>query len=410
MNTEAVVTMRTGIGADETAIRQACACCRRPRLVAAPARNAAARINLALQGGGAHGAYTWGVLDALLEDGRLGFEGLSGSSAGAMNAVVLADGWARGGRDGARAALDRFWTAIGRQIPFGIVDARQRRATSACRWSAGCSPVGRPVHAGAAQSARPESVARAARAADRLRAPALGVAVQAVRRHDAGEHRQAAHLPRTRTRRSTRCSPRPACRKIHHPIEIDGEAFWDGGYSANPAVAPLFYDCRELRHPARAAEPARSARHRPTASTTSMRASPNSVSAPTSCARCAPSRRPHDYLDDPRRRPGPARTAAVRDALPHDRSDRCRAAAAQRHQAAGARPVPRDAARPGPRARPRLAGRAPRRRRAPLVDRPQALLRMSAGCRVHGRLVAFCETRPGPCRRRHRLKAGKIAR
>ena len=59
-------------------------------------------INLALQGGGAHGAFTWGVLDALLEDGRIAFDGLSGTSAGAMNAVVLAHGWQVGGRDGAR--------------------------------------------------------------------------------------------------------------------------------------------------------------------------------------------------------------------------------------------------------------------------------------------------------------------
>ena len=62
------------------------------------------RLNLALQGGGAHGAFTWGVLDALLEDTRIEFEGLSGGSAGAMNSVVLADGWMKGGRDGARPA------------------------------------------------------------------------------------------------------------------------------------------------------------------------------------------------------------------------------------------------------------------------------------------------------------------
>ena len=57
--------------------------------------NGAAVVNLALQGGGSHGAFTWGVLDALLEDGRVGFEGISGASAGAMNAVMLAEGWRR---------------------------------------------------------------------------------------------------------------------------------------------------------------------------------------------------------------------------------------------------------------------------------------------------------------------------
>jgi NTE family protein len=65
-------------------------------------------LNLALQGGGAHGAFTWGVLDALLEDGRLQIDGVSGASAGAMNAVLLAQGLMDGGADGARAALQRF--------------------------------------------------------------------------------------------------------------------------------------------------------------------------------------------------------------------------------------------------------------------------------------------------------------
>src|SRR6056297_1238918 len=69
-------------------------------------------INLALQGGGAHGAFTWGVLDYLLEDGRLRIAGVSGTSAGAMNAVALADGYTRAGPEGARAALDHFWRAM----------------------------------------------------------------------------------------------------------------------------------------------------------------------------------------------------------------------------------------------------------------------------------------------------------
>ncbi len=71
-------------------------------------------VNLALQGGGAHGAFTWGVLDALLEDGRIAFEGVSGNSAGAMNAVILADGFARDGRDGARESLEIFWRSVSR--------------------------------------------------------------------------------------------------------------------------------------------------------------------------------------------------------------------------------------------------------------------------------------------------------
>jgi len=70
------------------------------------------RVNLALQGGGAHGAFTWGVLDRLLEDRRIEIEAISGTSAGAMNATVVADGMMRGDRDGAREALHRFWKAV----------------------------------------------------------------------------------------------------------------------------------------------------------------------------------------------------------------------------------------------------------------------------------------------------------
>ena len=71
-------------------------------------------INLALQGGGSHGAFTWGVLDRLLEEERIEIEGISATSAGSMNATVLAYGFATGGRDGARAALAAFWRRVSR--------------------------------------------------------------------------------------------------------------------------------------------------------------------------------------------------------------------------------------------------------------------------------------------------------
>src|SRR5260221_13994556 len=78
----------------------------------APTTTGPKRISLALQGGGAHGAFTWGVLDRLLEDERIEIEGLSGTSAGAMNAAALLQGHLRGGRQGARDALERFWHKV----------------------------------------------------------------------------------------------------------------------------------------------------------------------------------------------------------------------------------------------------------------------------------------------------------
>ena len=98
--------------------REACGCRgRRPcerssrsRSTAAPSGAAAPLLlNPALQGGGAHGAFTWGVRDRLLEDERIACEGVSGTSAGAVNAVLLVSGWLADSRDGARRALDAFW-------------------------------------------------------------------------------------------------------------------------------------------------------------------------------------------------------------------------------------------------------------------------------------------------------------
>ena len=78
-------------------------------------------VDLALQGGGSHGAFTWGVLDRLLEESWLTFDGISGTSAGAMNAAVMTSGYAKGGADGARAALEGFWKSVsdaGKSSPF----------------------------------------------------------------------------------------------------------------------------------------------------------------------------------------------------------------------------------------------------------------------------------------------------
>src|SRR4029077_15818457 len=99
-----------------------------------PAPRAPLMVDLALQGGGSHGAFTWGVLDRLLEEPWLKIDGISGTSAGAMNAAVLADGFAEGGAEGARATLERFWKKVSdaaRFSPFqrGPVDVMMARWT-----------------------------------------------------------------------------------------------------------------------------------------------------------------------------------------------------------------------------------------------------------------------------------------
>ncbi|MFD2406507.1 patatin-like phospholipase family protein [Azorhizophilus paspali] len=76
------------------------------------------RVDLALQGGGAHGAFTWGVLDRLLEEPELQLDGISGTSAGAMNAAVLVDGYAKGGPESARCALEAFWRRVSKAARF----------------------------------------------------------------------------------------------------------------------------------------------------------------------------------------------------------------------------------------------------------------------------------------------------
>lgn len=106
----------------------------------APQRDGQFLIDLALQGGGSHGAFTWGVLDRLLEEPRLRIGGILGTSAGAMNAAVLADGYAEGGANGARAALDRFWREVSRAA---LLSPLRRRPLDVLmgRWTLDSSPA-----------------------------------------------------------------------------------------------------------------------------------------------------------------------------------------------------------------------------------------------------------------------------
>jgi NTE family protein len=196
------------------------------------------RLALALQGGGAHGAFTWGVLDALLEYSPHPIDAISGTSAGAMNAVVLAHGLLDGGRDGARAALARFWHAVGTRVPFEwltVGEGPRTTLTPLARWWMQWSRLVSPYQ-------------RATLDGDPLRALLAGQVDFERLRSSRGPqlHIAATEAATGRLRLFTRdelgidAVLASACLPMLQPaVVIDGRAYWDGGYSANPAVFPL---------------------------------------------------------------------------------------------------------------------------------------------------------------------------
>ncbi len=204
-------------------------------------RRGRGRLNLALQGGGAHGAFTWGVLDALLQDESLAIEGISGSSAGAVNAVVLADGWLKGGRAGAREALRRFWSELGQHMPWGLVRGQGD--------SIGLAPAGQLLASWAGQFSPAQLNPFDLNPLRDLLAAQIDFAQ--LRAHSPFKlfigttHVNSGKLRIFREQElsvdvllASACLPR-----IHRTVLIDGDPYWDGGYSANPAIFPLFYDC-----------------------------------------------------------------------------------------------------------------------------------------------------------------------
>ena len=200
-------------------------------------------VNLALQGGGAHGAFTWGVLDYLLQDGRHRFEGASGTSAGAMNAVVLAHGLMQGGPDGARQALADFWTAVANSVPFDLVtrsiDGKDFRVSPAVNFLLDLTRYFSPSQLNPFDLNPLRDVIEAQIDFERLRVDSPLKLFVAATHANNGTVRifKNAELSADAVLASA-CLP-----TIHHAIDIGGEPYWDGGYSANPAIYPLFYEC-----------------------------------------------------------------------------------------------------------------------------------------------------------------------
>lgn len=205
-------------------------------------------ITLALQGGGSHGAFTWGVLDRLLEEERIEIEGISGASAGAMNAAVLAYGFTVGGRDGAREALKEFWTSVAGKAPFSTVpDYLNAPATLAAQSDLPAAykallPLLRffspyqlnpldinPLRDVLARQIDFERLRRECKI--KLFIGATQVSTGTLRLFRTKQLTLDALL-------ASACLP-----LLHHAVEIDGEAYWDGGLTANPPLFPLLHKC-----------------------------------------------------------------------------------------------------------------------------------------------------------------------
>jgi NTE family protein len=198
-------------------------------LSAAPPAWPPRRLSLALQGGGSFGAFAWGALERLLDEPEVSFDAISGVSAGAVNAVLLASGLMEGGRDAAKARLERFWkrmsdaaaltpSAAFAGLPLGLMT----RALSPYLFN--------PFNLNPLREALVDEVdfeRLRARSPVRLLIGATRVSDGALRVFSTGEVSLDVVL-------ASACLP-----LIHHAIEIDGEPYWDGGYSANPPLIPL---------------------------------------------------------------------------------------------------------------------------------------------------------------------------
>jgi NTE family protein len=223
-------------------------------------------INLALQGGGSHGAFTWGVLDALLEDGRLGFEGISGSSAGAMNAVAMADGLAQAEgkspevmRESARAALKGFWDGVvgmaalqntisnAQRVPFDLLfgglaamagHASPGQMVSDAMtgfWGKSFSPYQtNPLDINPLKDFLERQIDF-----ERLTAyKGVKVFVVATKVSTGKAEVFSGKRLTAKAVMASACLP-----TVFRAVEVEGDHYWDGGYSGNPAIHPLIYNC-----------------------------------------------------------------------------------------------------------------------------------------------------------------------
>ena len=205
-------------------------------------------IDLALQGGGAHGAFTWGVLDRLLEETWLVIDGVSGTSAGAMNAAVMVEGHAKGGAAGARAALEQFWKRVSDAAKFSPFRRGPLEILSG-RWTLEYSPLFlaadiaarvfspydlNPSGINPLRAILEESIDFKALTKSPIK---VFITATNVRTGRGRVFRNAELTPDVLL--ASGCLP-----TMFQAVEIDGEPYWDGGYSGNPTIAPLVRECK----------------------------------------------------------------------------------------------------------------------------------------------------------------------
>jgi NTE family protein len=205
-------------------------------------------VDLALQGGGAHGAFTWGALDRLLEEPWLKIDGISGTSAGAMNGAILADGFAEGGTDGARAALEGFWRKVADAARFSPFQ-RTPLDLMLGRWTLDHSPafiamdlmarMFSPYDLNPGGTNPLRDILADCIHFDRLTQGPIKLFVTATSLKTGQGRVFRNHEITPEVLLASACLP-----TMFQAIEIDGEAYWDGGYSGNPTITPLVRECR----------------------------------------------------------------------------------------------------------------------------------------------------------------------
>ncbi|HML14282.1 MAG TPA: patatin-like phospholipase family protein [Xanthobacteraceae bacterium] len=214
-------------------------------MAARSSRQPRKKINLALQGGGAHGAFTWGVLDHLLQDERLEIEGISGASAGALNAVMLADGLARGGREEARKRLADFWRGastdgnlprVQRAVIDRLFSFLPFEGSPVTAWFDALSQFLSPYDFNPLNINPLKQLIEKFVDFDAIRRctnPQLFISATNV---TSGRVRVFAGPKVTADAvMASACLP-----TLFRAVEIDGVPYWDGGYMGNPAIFPFF--------------------------------------------------------------------------------------------------------------------------------------------------------------------------